>query len=356
MTGAAVEIVRADLPAERDKWIRAWEDWPSREVFAHPAYVELFSGDHDVPAAAIGHVNGVTMLYPFIVQPLRLQTFWEQSCGNCVDLASPYGYGGPYWWGEGDRQSAAHIFWRQFDAWAADASVVSEFVRLDLHPGRLVPYPGTTEVRLMNVVRSLDLSPHELWMDMAHKVRKNVKRARSSGLEVVRDESGTRLEDFARIYWDTMSRRRASPRYQFPLEWFQQLIDGLTGQFVFFHVLMGDTVLSSELVLVSTDAVYSYLGGTDLAASEVRANDLLKYEVMLWAQEDGKREFVLGGGHRPQDGILRYKQSFAPRGLVPFSIGTRVLDANRYAALCRRASRDRGVDVANSDHFPAYRA
>jgi hypothetical protein len=356
MPEPTVHIVRADIPKESDRWTKAWKTWPMREVFAHPGYVALFAGGEEIPAAALADVNGVTVLYPFIIRPLRTETFWEPSCGDCVDLVSPYGYGGAYWWGERDRSAVARTFWRHFDSWASDANVVSEFIRFDLHPDRLAPYPGNVDTRLMNVVRSLQLSPQQLWMDMAHKVRKNVKRARSSGLRVLRDGSGALLEDFVRIYRNTMSRRGANKRYLFPLEWFRRLVDGLTGQFVFFHALKDDRVVSSELVLVSSDIVYSYLGGTDTEASRDRPNDLLKFEIMLWAQEEGKREFVLGGGHQPEDGIFRYKRSFAPRGLTPFSIGTRILDPERYARLCRRASQDRGVNVADPKYFPAYRS
>ena len=36
---------------------------------------------------------------------------------------------------------------------------------------------------------------------------------------------------------------------------------------------------------------------------------------------------MLGGGYGADDGIFRYKRSFAPHGLVPFFVGRRVLAA-----------------------------
>jgi hypothetical protein len=67
---------------------------------------------------------------------------------------------------------------------------------------------------------------------------------------------------------------------------------------------------------------------------------------MLWAKRAGKRRFVLGGGHEPDDGIFRYKRSFAPGGLVPFEVGMRVLDPERYAELS---------GGRETTFFPAYR-
>lgn len=349
------EVLLADRRGERDRWIQAWERWPAHEVYAHPSYVELFAGQDGSAAAAVCQVDGTTVLYPFVIRSIRRERFWVPDCGDCVDITSPYGYGGAYRWGGGEPRPD-EVFWRMFDEWASNAGVVSEFVRFDLHPERLASYPGTVESRLMNVIRSLDTPPEELLADVAHKVRKNVKRARASGIRVLLDEDGNRLEDFERIYLSTMVRREADSRYLFSLDWLQRLVAALPGQFAFFHAVKGDIVVSSELVLVSADFVYSFLGGTDSSAFADRPNDLLKYEVMLWARERGKQAFVLGGGYEPGDGIFKYKESFAPRGVVPFSTGSRVLDREKYSALARRAAEIRGPDAADAAFFPEYRA
>lgn len=356
MTGSEVRIVRAIEPDDRRLWVATWEDWPAREVFAHPAYVELFAEQDDVAAAAIAVLDGKTILYPFVIRHLKTQSFWDESCGDCVDLTSAYGYSGPYWWGEGDAVLAADAFWAAFDEWGRQHRAVSEFVRFDLHPERLVPYPGTTQPRLTNVIRTVDLAPDELWMDFAHKVRKNVTRARKSQLAVIRDDRGEHLDDFFRVYRGTMENRGATAEYLFSRAWFERLVDRLLGQFTFFHVWQGDRIVSSELVLVSADYVYSFLGGTDLSARPTRPNDLLKYEVMLWAHETGKRAFVLGGGIEEGDGIFRYKLSFAPHGTHTFSVGMRILDRPRYEALCRRAEISRRGAPAKPSYFPAYRS
>src|ERR1035438_1807073 len=119
-----------------------------------------------------------------------------------------------------------------------------------------------------------------------------------------------------------MDRRNAGEAYYFPREYFERIHADLKGQFAYFHALIGGAVVSTELVLVSAQRVYSFLGGTDAAWFHVRPNDLLKVEIMNWARSAGKTEFVLGGGYARGDGIYRYKLSFAPSGSVPFSIGS----------------------------------
>ena len=174
--------------------------------------------------------------------------------------------------------------------------------------------------------------------------------ARRSEIRIELDETGERLEDFLGLYRHTMERREADERYDFPREYFEGIHRDLAGQFVYAYALAGDRVVSSELVLVSAETVYSFLGGTDRDAFELRPNDLLKHEVILWAKEAGKRRFVLGGGYREDDGIFRYKRSFAPHGLTPFFVGQRVLEPDLY----RELTEQRGDGVAEG-YFPAYR-
>jgi hypothetical protein len=325
----------AVVTPDDERWLACWSAWPEREVHAHPEYVRLYEAE--VVRALCAVSEGV--LYPFLLRELPFGA-------EGTDIVTPYGYGGPFCWGDVDAAG----FWAAFDAWAAEQGVVSELVRFSLFPERLLPYPGDREKRLLNVVRELGPSADELWMDYEHKVRKNVKKARRSGLRVEIDEAGARLDDFLRLYEQTLERREAEERYRFSRDFFERIHDRLPGGFVYAHVLAGDRVVSSEVALLSATTAYSFLGGTEESSFPQRPNDLLKVELMLWAKEAGKRRFVLGGGYEPGDGIFRYKRSFAPHGLVPFEVGMRILRPDVYEALAERASGPR-----EPGFFPAYR-
>jgi hypothetical protein len=81
---------------------------------------------------------------------------------------------------------------------------------------------------------------------------------------------------------------------------------------------------------------------------------------MLWAKRSGKARFVLGGGHLPDDGIFRYKRSFAPEGVVPFRVGQRILDQGAYDCLLearsKAATAEGGEWIPQEGFFPAYRS
>ena len=265
---------------------------------------------------------------------------------------------GAFAWNIAEQQAAA--FWQQFAAWAAAYRVVSTFARLSLFPGQQLPFVGEVAIDRLNIVRSLDLEPDQLWRDFEHKVRKNVNCAKRSAITVEVDACGRRIDDFLAVYYSTLERRAASDGYFFSREFFQCLMRDLPGQFAFFHVLEGSRVVSTELVLVSADHLYSFLGGTLTEAFAHRPNDLLKYEVMLWGRQMGKRAFVLGGGYAGEDGIFRYKKSFAPQGATPFFVGRQIHDTATYARLLeRRRCWELGRNAAwmpASGFFPQYRA
>ena len=118
-------------------------------------------------------------------------------------------------------------------------------------------------------------------------------------------------------------------------------------------------MVSSELVLVSEERVYSFLGGTLPEAFASRPNDLLKHEVALWARSRGKRQFVLGGGYQPDDGIYRYKLAFAPGGEADFCTYRHVCLPETYDALVQaraaKAEAEGESWAPPESFFPAYR-
>ncbi len=339
-----LQVLDATSLLDKEHWIEIWCAWPDREVHAHPAYAGLFAGDEDrVLAAVYSAQNGARVLYPFIQRRIAGS---EQS-----DITSPYGYGGPFVFGADLQDADVAAFWRLLDDWAAREGVVSEFVRFSLFESEAPLYPGVRVHRQANIVVPLAQSEEELWRSFESKVRKNVNKARREGVTVSVDTTGDTFAQFSKIYRSTMERRDASAGYLFPAEFFSSIHRDLPGQFAYFHAHLAGVVVSTELVLVSSRSVYSFLGGTLPEAFPQRPNDLLKLEIMQWARAQGKEFFVLGGGFVSGDGIERYKRAFAPGGSRDFFTGQRILDESAYLRLCKEAR-----VPSDSAFFPAYRA
>ncbi|HYD42131.1 MAG TPA: GNAT family N-acetyltransferase [Anaeromyxobacter sp.] len=348
---ARFAVLDAANPADAAIWLDRWRRWPGREVSAHPAYARLFARPFDRTVCLLGEDAGGAILFPLLLRPLAAEP-WARAGEARWDAISPYGYGGPYAWGTPD----AKAFWQRHAEWCADARVVSTFVRLSLFPDQLARLPDGVEERAPNIAIPLEGDAEALWRGYDTRVRKWIRVAEGAGLRVERDDAGARLDGFIAVYEHTMKRHEAGDWYYFPRALFEAIRDGLHGQYTFFHTLSGDQVVSSDLVLVSAEHVYYFLGGTLTDAFPLGPNYLLKHAVATWAQGLGKRRYVLGGGYQPGDGVYRYKRGWARHGEVPFRVARWTHDAGASAELlAQRASHGGASWSPAAGFFPPYR-
>jgi hypothetical protein len=343
---------------ESEKWHSIVRSFGQYDVCYLPDYARAFSRHGEGEPLLVYFENGscravnvvmkrdIAEAFPFAGK-LPPETFY--------DISTPYGYGG--FWIEGEYSGELDAEYRMF---CGEQGFISEFVRFHLFTDARLRFDGYTESNSRNVVRSLKGGLEELFGNFEHKVRKNIKRAVASGLEIERDPSGERIEDFLRIYYATMQRNQAGNAFFFPKDFFETL-QRMKGNFQYFHVLHDGKVVSTELVLYGTENCYSFLGGTESEYYHLRPNEFLKFEIMRWALEQGLKRFVLGGGYGADDGIFRYKKSFAPGGIVDFYIGKKILDGTRYDRLLEMREIEGHSKISSetcqlSGFFPRYRA
>ena len=261
------------------------------------------------------------------------------------DLISPYGYGG--FWGNITDWDELN---RAYTAYCQEHLYICEFVRFELFSDYSHHYDGKVETRTHNVVRSLDISIEEMWMEFKSKVRRNVKKAETYQLEMIMEPNDAHLDDFLRIYYSTMDRTSAVKEYYFSKNFFETLCE-MPDNVMFFYALFEGKIVSAEVVLYGAKNGYFYLGGTDADYYYVRPNDFLKYEVIKWAKEKGLKNYVLGGGYGFDDGIFQYKYALAPHGVTDFYIGHKIFAEDIYRDLVHLRT-----DPLNENYFPLYRS
>jgi hypothetical protein len=307
--------------------------------------------------AAVGEARGRTLLLPLLLRPVAAEP-WATPDEEAWDATTPYGYGGPFAWGDGAGEDDA--FWRAYAGWCAEARVVSTFLRLSLFPDQLATVPGDVRERGPNVVVPLGAGTAAVWDGYDRDVRRNVRKSRSCGVQVEVDPEGRRAAEFHQVYEHTMDRRGADAWYHFPSSFFEALARNLAGHYCFVHALVDGKVVASELALVSAENVYAFLGGTLQQAFRLFPNEAVRHATVEWAVSEGKRCYVLGGGRTPGDGILRHKKLFAPGSEVPFRVGCLLHDEVAAHRLSRRreaAERARAGSWSPRDgFFPMYRS
>ncbi|WP_158534817.1 GNAT family N-acetyltransferase [Pseudomonas sp. URMO17WK12:I2] len=312
----------------------------------HPRAVVYF--ECDVPK----------IIYAFYM--LYLQDFPSIGLGNvqASHIVSAYGYGGPVFYNL--ESGASEGFERAFSDYLSENKVISEFVREDLFSTYKVLRPVESMKQQENVVVDLQRTADRLWEDYKHSVRKNIKRAQASELQVELDFEAKTTRDFVEVYHLTMTRTNASKSFMIPESEFVKfntyLLEDQVGFYV--HVRLHGEVIATELVLRSPRYVYSFLGGSNMDYSGLRPSDLLKHHVSLWCISNGIQGYVLGGGVRPYDGIYKFKLAFDKNGSIPFCVQRLIHDKTRYddAVSARRnaATENYASWIENPDYFPAY--
>lgn len=335
---------------QEERWDQIVRSFSHYDVYYLSGYVKAFRlhGDGEPLLFYYEGEDGLRGINVVMKRDIALDSHFigQLPQGEYFDFATPYGYGGWLLEGEGDP---APLF-QLYKDWCRKHGIVSEFVRFHLFNHSRQQYYGEVVQRTQNVVRMLDRPMDAMLMDFEHKVRKNLKRAEASGLEIAVDAEGRWLKDFLDIYYQTMDRNHAERGYYFQESFFRQ-INTLSGNCMYFHVLYQGKIISTELVLMGSDTMYSYLGGTNSAYYSYRPNDFLKYHIISWGLDHGYQSFVLGGGYGADDGIFRYKKGFAPHGIVPFYTGHAIFDEEVYAQL----NTMRG-ELPHNGFFPQYRA
>lgn len=343
-----LQILHASDPDARHEWLDAWERL-GREPFAHPGFMELLA-DRDGKSVLLLDIEKDTGL------PLVIRTVGQRPGALPTrDAISPYGYGGPF---GGNKESRASLLREAVD-WARNERLASVFLRLSLG---VVTQQQSADYTVLesgpNVRVDLRRSFDQVWMAFDPKVRKNAKKAERNGCQVEVLPGRGRPREFVQVYHSTLSRREARAQYWYGDEFFDGLEE--TGVEVEYYIVRDKDarIVSVEAVLISDENYYSFLGGTLADAFALAPNDLLKCEIVRRAIARQRKYFVLGGGPTGSvdDGVFRYKRSFARTGVTPFLTLRSITSREEFARLV--ASRMEDVDwetECSRPGFPRYR-
>lgn len=348
---------------EADRWDQVLESLPDRDVFYLAGYCKLFEKERKEEGRLfVCETNEGKMVYPFFLRRINdLTCFSGKLTDDYYDVISPYGYGGPLC----SNPQISKIFsdyWKNWQRYCQENNIVTEFIRF--HPlllNHLYPWPDDLKVEKAKKVVAVDLTltEDEIWSSYQYNNRKNINKAVREKLEVVIEENADHLSAFRRIYLDTMKRRQASSPYFFSDEFFKHMESYLPGNFAYAYVLKEQEIISAELLLFKDSFIHSFLGGTLPRFFSSRPNNLLKHQVILWAKSKGFKYFLLGGGYKENDGIFKYKLSFAKDGVRDFYAGKRIINQEAVHLLeglrGKEKSNQLNTGSQETKFFPGYR-
>jgi hypothetical protein len=321
-------------------------------------YIDIFSsGFKDMICFSFvsSKTNAIVMM-PGYLNPIIIGA--EKT--NYYDFISPYGYMGPIF-SKNITNSDIEEFWNSIDKWYNENNVVTEFIRFNLF-GNQEHYSGKIFTTMLNIKGRI-IDEEVQWTAFNRKVRKNVNKAKRENLSskfYFLDIIDEKIAEFYDIYIQTMKRTNANNTFLYTFDEFKRFLYKNEKHSVICTIYFEGFPVSSELLLISEDAIYSFLGGTDDKYFDKRPNDFLKFEALNWARTQGKKYYILGGGYGFEDGIFKYKKAFFPNDVVDYYTGRKILNNKIYNQLVANASSFRltkgldKLDIEDDTFFPLY--
>jgi len=154
-----------------------------------------------------------------------------------------------------------------------------------------------------------------------------------------------------------MIRTGAQRKYFFPMSFFRDLFKILRGNATLLIAEYEGNVISAAIFLNKYGFVHYYLSGSDINFSRLSPGNLLLYEAIQGAKDNGHQIFNLGGGYQPDDRLFRFKASFS-KSIAEFYTYAKVHHRRYYSLLCKAKdiyAEKIGVEVKDRTYFPYYR-
>jgi len=360
--------------ADLEKWRTLVHKYPQRDVFFTPEYAMVFErteGERrrDFGGEAFLFFFGDerdSIIYPFFKRNISELPFYSilgDQSENWFDIISPYGYSGPL--AHIDNSELESILWQsflnEFHNFCIENNIIAEFARL--HPFFknhlvLMKFPDINIVKRPSVVYlELEQEESQIWKNMTKGNKSSVSKARRSGVEIRCSNTEDAIEAFYELYTATMERNKAKRAYFFSRDFFDDTCQVLGEDVKLFSAWYEDRVIAASLFLFKGNLVHYYLSGSDANYLFLSPNNLLIYEVILWAKSRGFKILNLGGGYEENDSLFHFKSSFS-KTTADFYTYDRVHNQTVYERLC--GARDiygeqECENVIESDYFPVYR-
>jgi hypothetical protein len=294
-----------------------------RDIFYSPAYAQLsqttLNCKHKVRAAVFLTGTGGALLYPFVMRHLS-NVIDNSLTSELCDTISLYGRGGVV----GVANDAElKLFYSHLRDYFLANNVICSFNRL--HPviaNQSLAHPTELIIKVGEyVVVDLTRDMPTIIQGFKPSVRKDIRKAERNGISCIFSNNLALLDSFMSVYNHTMDRTSAQDFYYFNKNFYDKLVDYLPNNFHFFYAQQDDKVISCELVLHHGDYAHSFIGGTQKDKLTLGANSLLKLKIIETMKDKGCKYFMLGGGHAPDDGIIKYKKAFAMNGALESYVG-----------------------------------
>ena len=318
------------------RWLELVNNMPSglKDIYSTPQFYSLFEKENLTKAYCfVFRDQRDTAIYPYL--QTHVNKLGYRLSEDYFDIQAPYGYNGLLT--TTNDPSFLDQFSYAFHSYCEDRNVIAEMIRFNpvLKNHQRCNHSENIHV-LDNVIIDLTGGIDQVWQYSFEKeVRGAVRKAEKHYLEFeyyyCSELPSDRFSDFKEIYLSTMKRNNANEQYFFSEDFFDQLVKRISSRSIIFFALIDKKPVSTELVLLSDEIAYPYLGGTLAEANYCSPNTFLRHKLLQVLHEKNIKYYSMGGGLKKDDKLYKYKRSFSRNTVpCPIYIGKKIYNENIY--------------------------
>ncbi|WP_461205043.1 GNAT family N-acetyltransferase [Clostridium sp. DL1XJH146] len=354
------QIIKEQIIQEKVNWNKRIDEFLARDIYFYYDYFVPFMNNGDgKPILYYIQCQYGKVAYPFMLRDIGESENFKGKIplNKYYDISSAYGYGGPLYEVYGDisnLESLKRTFNKGFSDFCGKNKIVSQFDRFHPLIKNNLFFKGYSQLIKIRKTIAMDLSSQEeIWDNLSSNCKKNIRKAVKNNVEVRIEDNFNTLHEFEDMYKLTMKRNEAIDYYYFNENFFKDTVENLKNNIVIANAYYNKKIISSALIMKKDKFLHYHFAGSFKEYSNVRANNILIYEVAKWGNINNYKYFHLGGGYQNQDDSLyRFKKSFYKLGDNDFYIGKKIHDLDKYNYLKGLVKRKDGV---SSSFFPEYR-
>lgn len=286
------------------------------------------------------------IIYPFIKRKIDTKI----NNKTYYDIVTVYGFNGPIIIGKVEnRKQAAEIFNQKFQEYCKNNNIIAEYIRFSPWFKNYLDFGEIYNLKLNKQTIFIDLTVNDVFMDEISSKRRNcIRSAIKKGVTIQFDFEGNTVEDFHKLYQNTISKNNISEYYQLSIDFLRRHFEILKGNVFIANAMFENKIISSSIFVHQDKQLHYLYSANDYAYTYLNGNSLILSEVANWGKANGKEKFHLGGATVSED-LRKFKLSFTKNEGLDYYVGNKIRQEKIYDELVKITNNE------NNTYFPKYR-
>jgi serine/alanine adding enzyme len=276
------------------------------------------------------------------------------------DITTPYGYGGPVILNLNDESKKEVLiqgYYEAFSKYCKENDIVSEFIRFHPIYQNALDFAKVYNADFLRKTIGTNLKDYidPVNSEFSKSAKREIKNAKKNNLVLEIIENPKNLDNFKKVYFETMKRNLADSFYYFDNSYFDNVIKFLSKDILLVQILENNEILASELYFKAGKILHAHLLGVSQRGLELNIGSLIEATAAEYGKNKGYIYIHHGGGRSndPEDGLFKYKKKFGKNTEFNFYIGKKIWNKEIYDKLVDK--KEITDEDKKSNYFPLYR-